>query len=763
MTLPLLRKRYNFHIISFILLSSFFGDVSNATPACPIITNQFQGANGTTVDTGLTGWSIDASALTTPHPTGYYFALKSNRFTATNLGGVGIVNSHVFSIAGYKSPQVSVKITAEGQQNSTEYIQFYYKLDGGAPVLVAQQNGNFGTLTFTSPVLSGNNVQLIIKIYDYNNGSGQNSNYYIERYDVFQTSGPCTPGNASISVSASASNSGAITCSNSSVTLSASSTTTGLSYFWTGPNSYASTSTSPSVSTAGTYTVIVTTSTGWGTATVNVTTNTTAPAGVTATVSGFLSCATAGVTLTGSSTTSGATFTWTGPNSFTATGATATASTAGTYTVTARNPTTGCTATASVAVTSNATAPANLTAISSGSLSCSTTSVTLTGSSSTSGITFAWTGPNGFTATGATTSVSIPGTYTVTATNPTTGCTATASTTVVQNITAPAGVTISSSNNSTVLTCSNTFISLTGSSSTPGVSYSWTGPNGFTSNAASTTAFNPGVYTLVVTNPTGGCTSAATITITQNTVAPAGITAINNGPLTCTTPIVTLTGHSSSPGVNYSWTGPNTFTASTDTASVSTAGTYTLTVTDPTNGCTASANTIIAQNTAAPAGLAITSLPATPLLTCTNTNVSLTASSTLSGAGYTWVGPNNFTSSAATITISTPGIYTVTAINTANGCTSSLASSILQNITPPANLSTVSNPLNATLTCSTNSIALTASSAVTGANYSWTGPNSFAGATATATVTSPGTYIVTATDTSNGCSSTASAIIAQNT
>ncbi|MES1250307.1 MAG: hypothetical protein ABUL46_06455, partial [Chitinophaga rupis] len=197
MTLPLLKKRYNFYIISFILLSSFFGSVSNATPACPIITNQFQGANGTTVDTGVTGWSIDASALTAPHPTGYYFALKSNRFTATNLGGVGIVNSHVFSIAGYKSPQVSVKITAEGLQNSTEYIQFYYKLDGGAPVLVAQQNGNFGTLTFTSPVLSGNNVQLIIKIYDYNNGSGQNSNYYIERYDVFQTSGPCTPGTPS--------------------------------------------------------------------------------------------------------------------------------------------------------------------------------------------------------------------------------------------------------------------------------------------------------------------------------------------------------------------------------------------------------------------------------------------------------------------------------------------------------------------------------------------------------------------------------------
>ncbi len=928
MNISLLKRRYNSYIISFILLSSVVGGQAYASPACPIITNQFQAANGATVDNSATGWSADASALTTPHPTGFYFAVKSNRFTATNLGGVGIVTSKVFSIQGYQSPQVSVKITSEGNPNSNEYVEFYYKLDGGSPVLVARQTGSVPSLTFTSPVLSGNNVQLIVKLYNYNNGSGANSNYYIERYDVFQTKGPCTPGNPTITVTPTGTNGGVLTCSNTSTTLSAT-PSSGVSYFWTGPNNFSTTSATPTVSVTGTYTLIVTAPTTpvtWGTRTFTVTTNTTPPANVGITGNTVLACSNASTTLTGSSGTTGATFTWTGPNSFRATGAAVTIAVPGTYTVTATHPATGCTATASVVVTQTNTAPTGLgasntgpltcsatsvylqatanpgsgvsfawtgpngftasgtniptsipgtytltatntttgcaattttivtqnstppegvTATNTGPLTCSTTSVNLQGASTSSGVTFNWTGPNGFTASGTSLSTSIPGTYTLTVTNAS-GCTTTASTIVTQTATPPEGVTITPANGSTVLTCANNFIGLTGSSSTPGVSYSWTGPDNFTGNAISTTVFNPGVYTLTVSNGTGGCASTASITITQNIAAPvavastpsaasltcanpnvtltassatagvtyswassngfsasgvtanvgaagtyiltatdptngcttstaatitqdftppAGIIAINNGPLTCAKPIVLLTGYSSTPGVTYRWTGPNSFTDTTATPSVSTPGTYTLKVTNPVNGgngCSATANTIVARDTTSPTGLLISSLPAVPQLTCTNTSVSLTASSSLPGTNFSWTGPNSFTSAAAAISIGVPGVYTVTATNTATGCTSSLATHVIQNITPPANLSTLSNPLTATLTCATNSIDLTASSDVAGANYSWSGPNSFTGNTATATVTDPGTYTVTATDPANGCTSTANAIITQN-
>src|SRR6186713_325806 len=128
---PVLHKRrYNIPIILFTLCSCLFATAVQASPACPIITNQLQGTNGTAIDNSITGRSLDSSNLNAPHPTSYYFAIFSNRLTTTNLGGTGIINSKVFNIAGYLSPQVSVKITAEGQQDSlTEYIEFYYKLN----------------------------------------------------------------------------------------------------------------------------------------------------------------------------------------------------------------------------------------------------------------------------------------------------------------------------------------------------------------------------------------------------------------------------------------------------------------------------------------------------------------------------------------------------------------------------------------------------------------------------------------------------------
>ena len=770
MNSALLKKRYNIHIISFILLSAFFGHASFATPKCPIITNQFQGANGVTIDTGPTGWSVDSSLLLRPHPAGFFFAINSNRFTATNLGAIGIVNSHVFSIAGYKAPQVSVKITSESVPDTTQYIQFYYKLDGGAPVLVATQKGNFGSLTFTSPVLNGSTVQLIIKIYDFSTTSTK-SNYYIERFDVFQTAGPCTPGSPTITVTPSATNSGVLTCTNPSTTLSATSSTTGLAYFWTGPGiSNTNTNATVNVTVPGTYTLIVTTGTPpattlWGTNTITITTNKTPPALVTATNTGPLTCGTTSVTLNGTSSTSGATFSWTGPG---ITGSSAGAGVAvtvpGTYTVTATNPTNGCTATAQTTVAQTTTAPALLAINSSPSntqLTCNVPSVSLTATSSTSGTTFIWMEPNGTTPTGATIAASDSGSYIVTATNPGTGCTAKDTIKVTKNSTAPAAPVITSSP-SNVLTCSNPSAILTGSSSTAGATYNWSGPNSFTATGITATVASQGGYVLTVTDPANGCTSSVSATISQDFNPPANVTAINSGPLTCSNTVVTLTGSSSTSGMTFLWTGPGNFTSSVATPTTTVPGTYTLTVTNPATGCTATATTVVAQNNTAPGTLIINSNPIAAMLTCSNTSVSLTASSDVTGATYNWTGPNGFTASAASISVTTPGIYAVTALNTTNGCSSSTNANVSQNIAAPAGLLATSLPIDATLTCSVTSIALTATSALTGASYTWTGSNSFTGSTAAITVTSPGIYTVTATDPSNGCSSTANAIITQN-
>ena len=103
-------------------------------------------------------------------------------------------------------------------------------------------------------------------------------------------------------------------------------------------------------------------------------------------------------------------------------------------------------------------------------------------------------------------SVTAPGTYTVTATNAFNGCTSTASMAVIQDIMPP---TPSLSASTTTLTCGTT-ATLTASG---GDTYYWYGNNNFQASGASVTVSDGGVYTVVATSATNGCTSSSTISI----------------------------------------------------------------------------------------------------------------------------------------------------------------------------------------------------------------------------------------------------------
>ncbi|MDQ3280671.1 MAG: carboxypeptidase regulatory-like domain-containing protein, partial [Acidobacteriota bacterium] len=361
----------------------------------------------------------------------------------------------------------------------------------------------------------------------------------------------------------------------------------------------------------------------------------------------------------------GATYAWTGPNGFTSTLRNptipnATTAASGTYsvTITVSNCTSaaGSTIVAVNAIPSTPVASNGGPYCENGTIALSTPAVT--------GATYAWTGPNGFTSASRTPTLAATlanaGSYSVTVT--VNSCTSSAgSTTVVVNATPATPV---ASNGGPY--CENGTIAL----STPAVSgatYSWTGPNGFTSTSRTptrtATLANAGSYSVTVT--VNNCTSAAGSTTVVVNAAPATPVASNDGPycengtISLSTPDVT--------GATYAWTGPNGFTSSSRTptlaATLANAGTYSVTVT--VNSCTSNAGST---------NVVVNAIPATPVASnggpyCENGTIAL-STPLVTGATYAWTGPNGFTSSDQNPSIpnGAAGTYSVTV--TVNGCTS---------------------------------------------------------------------------------------------
>lgn len=147
--------------------------------------------------------------------------------------------------------------------------------------------------------------------------------------------------------------------------------------------------------------------------------------------------------------------------------------------------------------------------------------------------------------------------------------------------------------------CSGTTGAFTATTSVPST-IAWTSPavGGITGHSLSgsgsiseiltnsTTSPLNVVYTLTPT--AAGCVgSPATHTITVNPRPNAVAGPAQN--MSCIAPTATVTVSSSTPGVDYSWTGPSvTAGATTNSATVDAIGTYTVIVTNPTTGCTSS-------------------------------------------------------------------------------------------------------------------------------------------------------------------------------
>ena len=576
-----------------------------------------------------------------------------------------------------------------------------------------------------------------------------------------------------------------ITCSSSTVLINGGSSTGGVTYAWTGPGSGSPagstpTATSTAVSASGTYTLKVTNPVnGCNTSSfVTVSTNTTSP-NISTGSSSTITCSNATATLTGSSSTSGVSYSWTGPSSGAPAGSTPTAtstavSSNGSYTLTITDPSNSCTSSSIVSVSSNTTLP-NISITSSPTITCSNSTVTLTGNSSTSGASYSWTGPSSGTPAGSTpnfstTIISTNGTYTLTVNDPINGCLSSSVITINTNTTQP-NLSITTT---PTITCTSSTVTLSGSSSTGGVSYSWTGPvvgnpAGSTPTASSTAVSIDGTYTLTATDPVNGCSTSSLVTINTNTNIP-NITTGSSQTITCTNTVVTITGNSSTSGANYSWTGPSNgspagSTPSASSTAVSLDGTYTLTVTDPINGCNTSSIVAVSTDTANPDVSANT----TSTITCAALTGTLNGSSGTPGGTYSWTGPAagspaGSTPTHSTTIVSSSGTYTLTVTDPSTGCKGYSTVNLSINNTAPT-LSVSSSP---TITCASQTVTLSGNSSTGGVTYDWTGPNSGTPAgtspnSSTTIINIDGSYTLTTTDPINGCSSYSVVSVTSNT
>ncbi|MCW3071202.1 MAG: hypothetical protein JWO44_1092 [Bacteroidetes bacterium] len=556
---------------------------------------------------------------------------------------------------------------------------------------------------------------------------------------------------------ASASSPGPLTCTTLTIPVTASSSTGTATYSWAGAGIVSGgTSATATVNTAGTYTVTVTdpATSCSNVSTVTVNSNTTQP-GITPGSALALNCSATSGTVTASSGTAGATYSWAGAG-ITSGGsaATATVNAAGTYTVTVTDPSNGCTNTATVTVTSNTTAP-DVTPGSAQTITCSVSSATVSASSSTAGATYNWSGA-GITAGGTTSSptVNAAGTYTVTVTDPANSCTATATVDVLNSGTLPDVSTGSALN----LDCITTSGTIAASSTTPGATFSWTGSGIVSGGSAASAIVNAsGTYTVTVTDPSTGCTSNATVMVNSNTALPDASpgTALT---LNCSNSSGTIDVTSVTSGATFNWSGPGIASGGTTASPVVNApGTYTVTVTDPANGCVNTATVPVANNTTPPDAVAGSPLT----IDCTTTSGTISVTSVTPGATYNWAGAG-IVSGAATssATVNTAGTYTVTVTDPANTCTATATvvvtnTGALPNVTAGPSL---------TLTCVVNSGSISANSSTAGVTYSWTGAGIVSGGTtASPTVDSSGTYIVIVTDPSNGCTNTTNVSVTTNT
>ena len=428
-----------------------------------------------------------------------------------------------------------------------------------------------------------------------------------------------------------------------------------------------------------------------------------------------------------------------------------------TYTVTTTNAV-GCTSTDQVIVTVNTFQPTANAGLDFTKTCISNVNGLTIGAGSVTGNTYSWTPATGLssaTVSNPTANPSTTTTYTLTATNISSGCTATDQVLVTvdnQGPTVNAGIDISK-------TCvSNVNGATIGMTPIAGNTYTWTPATGLSSTSIANPFANPTAtttYTVSSTNPTTGCTSTDQIVVTVNNIPPTANAGLD-ATVSCNTNVGgAILGTPTVAGNTYSWTpstGLNSSTLSQPTANPSTNTTYNLMVMNASSGCMSTDQVVVTVNTtpaSANAGL-------DGSVNCLNSGTGFSIGSTpVAGMTYAWTPSTGLSSATVANPTANPTVatvYTLTATNSASGCTANDQVTVFINTQVPS----VDAGLNQII-CTGTPVTLTGNGSA-GATFQW--DNGIQnGVTFVPTTTT--TYTLTATA-ANGCTSTDQVIVSVN-
>ncbi len=426
---------------------------------------------------------------------------------------------------------------------------------------------------------------------------------------------------------------------------------------------------------------------------------------------------------------------------------------AGIYTISATVA--GCAGTSSMPSTSPMvvnSAPTLVTASLSSTPLCVGNSLTLNGAA-TGADSYSWAGPTGGAAMTSTTTVSTEvssvtalnaGVYTLTATNACGNTTAVTTSLDVNQL--PVFTDVTETTNPACIGGSMTLAATISTAGLGPVVYSWAGPGGSditNPNSLTTASVNPlsagdaGAYTISAT--VAGCagtnTAVSSVPLVLNS-QPSSVAPATSPTTVCAGDLITLTGNvTDGTSLSYSWTGPVTgdisdpssINTTINTATVSDAGSYSLTVTAA--GCAPVTGVSLPQTVNKLPTTVTASVSATTA--CQGDNITLLGGDSGDGAGvnYSWTGPVtgdiigalSETAIIASVVPGDAGVYTLTATAPAcSGSTIGVSSALTVNVLP----SLVTASVSPTPACVGSGISLFGGDSGDGIGviYTWTGP-----------------------------------------